>query len=144
MLHMTVFNCGKSGCEFTEFSEDQNPRNHPAASWSVVHLCRRACPTQSGKTNPPILSTMAHESDPSAASTTKKPSQNIGQWRQSDPQQEALPAQVLKSCHFNAPRREGWCQHLPPRCVKLAKLSGSLWTPQDPMDCVFRLQPTAA
>ena len=30
------------------------------------------------------------------------------------------------------------------RCLKLVKLSGSTWTSQDLMDCVFRLQPTTA
>ena len=93
MLHMTVFNCGREWVrvrkcangevlsvhlKFTGFFVERIPRNHPAASSSVVHLCRRACPTQSGMSNPPILSTFAHELGPSAASTTKKPSQNIG------------------------------------------------------------------
>ena len=57
--------------------------------------------------------------------------------------------QGSKSRYFNAPQER--CGHVCFACVKLqlrclqpVKLSESTWTSQDPMECVFRLQTTAA
>ena len=71
--------------------------------------------------------------------------QDLGFQRQSRAQSEGCGVRhvaVLCDRHDREAQKRV-CQILH-RCLKLVKLSGSTWTSLDPMDCVFRLQPTTA